>query len=643
MLEGAELDPLGQQIRDYEESIADRLGDAPPVPIVGYGTLEEKFRYGQELGFGTSRSTRPSSSSSTRWTSSSTSNSEAVDSGPGGGPPAGLRACFSQEPENQREHGNRIDRHGRGRVEKRPAGDAPGQAGRAARCRPPPEGGSEPPGDCRRVRVPRAVADRVSGLTVGPMIFSLYLAFTKATLTDPSGVGLDNFVRMFTEDPNYIQSVQITLVYVLVGTPIKLAAALGIAMLLNYRDRGSGFFRSSFYAPSLIGASVSVAIVWRAMFSNDGPVDNSLSFFGIDIGGWVGNVQLVIPMMIRAGGVAVRRPDGDLPRGPEADPAGALRGRRGRRRRLVHKFRNVTIPMLSSVIFFNLLLEIINAFQVFASAYIDQRLWRPAGMTNFYTCTAARFADLQMGYASAMAWVLVIAVAIIAFIRSRPNGSTTPERTDDHFRSRGRRERSSNRLPSPAAAQAVARANTVIWFVALLVLVAIVLYPLLYVPLHVHVERVRAEPRPDPREPHRRQLRQGRRGHRRNPAVAVPRTVLHRDHGVIGTRSRTTPPTRSPASGSRVGILFAAMIGTLLLPFHVIIIPQYIMFNKLELVDTYWPLILPKFLATEAFFVFLIVQFIRNIPRDMDEAARIDGAGHIRIFFSIILPLIGPP
>lgn len=90
------------------------------------------------------------------------------------------------------------------------------------------------------------------------------------------------------------------------------------------------------------------------------------------------------------------------------------------------------------------------------------------------------------------------------------------------------------------------------------------------------------------------------------------------------------------------GVLFAAMIGTLLLPFHVIIIPQYIIFNRLELVDTYWPLILPKFLATEAFFVFLIVQFIRNIPRDMDEAARIDGAGHLRIFFSIILPLIKP-
>ncbi|MGC5172830.1 carbohydrate ABC transporter permease [Microbacterium sp. DT81.1] len=91
-----------------------------------------------------------------------------------------------------------------------------------------------------------------------------------------------------------------------------------------------------------------------------------------------------------------------------------------------------------------------------------------------------------------------------------------------------------------------------------------------------------------------------------------------------------------------LGILFAAMIGTLLLPFHVLIIPQYILFNRLELVDTFIPLLLPKFLATEAFFVFLLVQFIRQMPRDMDEAARIDGAGHLRIFWSIILPLIKP-
>ncbi|GAA1961345.1 carbohydrate ABC transporter permease [Agromyces allii] len=89
-------------------------------------------------------------------------------------------------------------------------------------------------------------------------------------------------------------------------------------------------------------------------------------------------------------------------------------------------------------------------------------------------------------------------------------------------------------------------------------------------------------------------------------------------------------------------VFFTIMIGTLLLPFHVLIIPQYMLFRNLGLVDTFVPLLLGKFLATEAFFVFLMVQFIRNLPRELDEAARIDGAGHPRIFFSITLPLIKP-
>ena len=87
---------------------------------------------------------------------------------------------------------------------------------------------------------------------------------------------------------------------------------------------------------------------------------------------------------------------------------------------------------------------------------------------------------------------------------------------------------------------------------------------------------------------------------------------------------------------------FALMIGTLLLPFHVVIVPQYIVFNQLGMVNTFTPLLLGKFLATEAFFVFLLVQFMRGVPRDLDEAARIDGAGHFRIFAQIMLPLMRP-
>jgi len=89
-------------------------------------------------------------------------------------------------------------------------------------------------------------------------------------------------------------------------------------------------------------------------------------------------------------------------------------------------------------------------------------------------------------------------------------------------------------------------------------------------------------------------------------------------------------------------VWFALMIGSLLLPIHVVIIPQYIIFNNIGLVNTFVPLLLGKFLAAEAFFVFLMVQFMRNLPRELDEAARIDGAGHVRIFTAIILPLMKP-
>ncbi len=87
---------------------------------------------------------------------------------------------------------------------------------------------------------------------------------------------------------------------------------------------------------------------------------------------------------------------------------------------------------------------------------------------------------------------------------------------------------------------------------------------------------------------------------------------------------------------------FATMLVTVMLPVHVVIVPQYIMFSKLGLVNTFWPLILPKLLATDAFFIFLMVQFIRGIPRELDEAAKIDGAGHWRIYFSILLPIMTP-
>ncbi|MFJ2543529.1 carbohydrate ABC transporter permease [Microbacterium sp. NPDC087589] len=273
------------------------------------------------------------------------------------------------------------------------------------------------------------------GLTAVPMIYSLYLSFTRYNIFQPpKWIGLDNYIRLFTSDPNFIQSAQITLVYVFVGTPITLAAALGVAMLLNYRDKGAGFFRSAFYAPSLIGGSVSVAIVWRAMFSSDGPVDSGLQIFGIELGGWIGNPSLILPMMIllavwQFGATMViflaglKQIPKELYEAAEMDGANAYR-----------RFRAVTIPMLSPVMFFNLLLGLIGAFQVFASAYIiSNGTGGPAGMTNFITVYLYKrgFSDGQMGYAAAIAWVLLVVVAIIAFILFRTQRSWVHYSGDD--------------------------------------------------------------------------------------------------------------------------------------------------------------------------------------------------------------------
>ncbi|WP_373314263.1 carbohydrate ABC transporter permease [Sediminihabitans luteus] len=256
-------------------------------------------------------------------------------------------------------------------------------------------------------------------LTAGPMIASLYLAFTDYNLfTDPQWVGFDNFTQLF-QDPRFLQSAKVTAIYVLVGTPVKLVAALAVAMLLNMKHRGQGAYRSIFYAPSLIGASVSIAIVWKAMFIDDGIVDTVGQFFGMQAGGWVGNPDMTMPMMIllavwQFGAPMViflaglKQVPAELYEAASVDGAGPVR-----------KFLRITLPMLSPVIFFNLLLETIAAFQVFSSAFIiSGGSGGPAGSTLFYTLYLyiRGFNDFRMGYASAMAWVLVIVVGVITAI-----------------------------------------------------------------------------------------------------------------------------------------------------------------------------------------------------------------------------------
>ncbi|MBB5896837.1 carbohydrate ABC transporter permease [Kutzneria kofuensis] len=260
-------------------------------------------------------------------------------------------------------------------------------------------------------------------LTVGPMLASLYLSLTDYDLFDPpKWIGLDNYRVMFTEDDRFWAAVGTTVRYVLFSVPLKLVLALAVALLLNRPRRGGGLYRSAFYAPSLLGASVSLALVWRAMFASGGTVDRVLAAVGITTGGWVDQPQYALlalvalaawqfgaPMVIFLAGLK------QIPR--ELYEAAAIDGA-GPLRRLV----SVTLPMLSPVILFNLVLETIHAFQAFTGAFVvSSGRGGPSDSTLLYTLYLYQrgFTDFRMGYASAMAWVLLVVVAGVTVLLFR--------------------------------------------------------------------------------------------------------------------------------------------------------------------------------------------------------------------------------
>ncbi|MGO4748553.1 carbohydrate ABC transporter permease [Streptomyces sp. 2MCAF27] len=279
-----------------------------------------------------------------------------------------------------------------------------------------------------------------SVLTLLPMAVSLYLSFTNYDMfNDPSWVGFRNYVQMFTEDPRYWRSVTSTLTYVVIAVPLQLALALAVAMALKSVKRGKGFYRSAFYAPSLLGASMSIALVWRAIFNDGGTVDNMLSWFGLDIGGWINKPgwallavalltvwQFGAPMVIFLAGL--QQIPGELYEAAAMDGAGWWR-----------QFRSITLPMLSPVLFFNLVLQTIQAFQVFTPAFaVSGGKGGPADSTLFYTLYLydRGFTASHMGYASAMAWVLLAAIGIVTAVLFRTSRSWVFYANDDNEEAR---------------------------------------------------------------------------------------------------------------------------------------------------------------------------------------------------------------
>ncbi|MEU5154111.1 sugar ABC transporter permease [Glycomyces sp. NPDC021274] len=250
-------------------------------------------------------------------------------------------------------------------------------------------------------------------VTLGPMAASLALSFTDYNLLQNAEfTGLDNFTRMWG-DQRLHSSLGVTFTYVFVSVPLQLAMALGLALLLDRGLRGLALYRSAFYLPSLLGASVAIAILWRTVFGTDGLFNQGLGLIGIEGRGWISEPETALgtlitlnvwtfgsPMVIFLAGLR------QIPRMyyEAANVDGASKWR---------QFRSVTLPLLTPIIFFNLVLQIIHAFQSFTQAYIvSGGTGGPADSTLFYTLYLYQrgFGNFDMGYASAMAWLLLLII-----------------------------------------------------------------------------------------------------------------------------------------------------------------------------------------------------------------------------------------
>ncbi|MER6003354.1 sugar ABC transporter permease [Nonomuraea angiospora] len=250
--------------------------------------------------------------------------------------------------------------------------------------------------------------------TVIPFFASLYLAFTDYNLLNaPKWIGLDNFAEML-RDPVLHQSLKVTFVYTFVSVPLSLAAALGVAMLLNRGVRGLSVYRAVFYLPSLLGGSVAIVLLWRYIFGLDGIVNAFLGWFGIDGPGWTTDPDYALttlivlhiwtfgsPMVIFLAGL--RQIPGMYYEAAAID--GASRWR---------QFRSITLPLLSPIIFFNLIQSLISSFQTFTQGFVmSGGTGGPANSTLFYNLYLYQqgFSQFNMGYASAMAWMLLVIIA----------------------------------------------------------------------------------------------------------------------------------------------------------------------------------------------------------------------------------------
>lgn len=256
-------------------------------------------------------------------------------------------------------------------------------------------------------------------ITIGPMGASLYLSFTDYNLLQPpEWTGLDNYLRMF-EDSRLQNSLGVTFLYVFVSVPLQLIAALALALILDRGMRGLSFYRSVYYLPSLLGGSVAIAVLWRQIFGTSGLINQLLALVGIEGMGWIADPSTALGTLMVLNVWTFGAPMVIFLAGLRQIPtmyyeAAAMDGASK-----VRQFTTITAPLLTPIIFFNLVLQIIGAFQSFTQAFVvSGGTGGPADSTMFFTLYLYQqgFGNFNMGYASAMAWLLLLIIAAFTFI-----------------------------------------------------------------------------------------------------------------------------------------------------------------------------------------------------------------------------------
>jgi oligogalacturonide transport system permease protein len=260
--------------------------------------------------------------------------------------------------------------------------------------------------------------------TAIPFLTSLYLSFTSYDLmSSPQWTGLSNYERLFTRDRTFDKSLTVTLIYVFSTVPLKLAFALFIAAILNYKLKFINFFRTAFYVPSILGGSIAIAVLWRYLFSAEGLVNMAIGAVGFAPVDWFGdptNALFTITLLRcwQFGSAmviflaALQSIDKSLYEAASIDGAGKAT-----------TFFFVTLPLLTPVIFFNLVMQMVQAFQEFNGPYIITQggPLKSTYLLPLYIYEEA-FKKFNMGYASAIAWVLfaiIMILTIVAFWSSK--------------------------------------------------------------------------------------------------------------------------------------------------------------------------------------------------------------------------------